>query len=31
VTTLYLQEVREAGGELYNALVEVIARGVTQR
>ena len=31
VTTLYLQEVREAGGEVYNAVVDVIARGASQR
>jgi len=31
VTTLYLQEVREARGEFYNAVVDVIARGATQR
>ncbi len=31
VTTLYFQEVREAGGEVYNAVVDVIARGASQR
>lgn len=31
VTTLYLQEIREARGELYNAVVDVIARGAAQR
>ena len=31
VTTLYLQEVREAAGEVHNAMVEVIGRGVSQR
>jgi len=31
VTTLYLQEVREASGEAYNATVDVIGRGVSQR
>lgn len=31
VVNLYLQEVRETKGELHNVLVEVIARGVSQR
>ena len=31
VTTLYLQEVREAGGEVYNAVVDVMARNASQR
>ena len=31
IVTVYLLEVRETGGELHNAIVEVVAQGVAQR